>query len=189
MNYAEDLTHMYHNRYIQGSNHTTKGEIAAMNDNLRLDIARLEAKQDVAIQMLQQVITYMQRGAQGLDVNTLNFDQPSTLTVAEASLLRRLTIKQHCVAQLLMEGWKNAEIAEVMDVTENTIKLHVSAVAKKIGVKTRGQIAVAYRDILAKSSTGEYEAASGGLPMDWGKRARAGMDDPLAPLYAPQKKG
>ena len=182
MNYAEDLTHMYHNRYIQGSNHTTKGEIAAMNDNLRMDMARLEAKMDVIISMLQH-----QRGA--TNDASLNSELSTALTVSESALLRRLTIKQHCVAQLVQRGWKNADIGELMGVTENTVKLHVSAVGKKMGLKTRGQIAVAFRDICSKASSGEYEAASGGLPMNWGETAHIGMVDSLAPLYAPQKKG
>ena len=55
-------------------------------------------------------------------------------------------------------------------------------------LKNRGSIAVAFRDICAKASSGEYEAASGGIPMDWGDNAQIGMADPLAPLYAPQNK-
>ncbi len=152
-----------------------------MNENIRLDIARLEAKLDVLIQMIsnKNVAT---------DQEVFSEGSHSQLTISEAALLRRLTTKQHCVAQLLVKGWKNADIGELMGVSENTIKLHVSATGKKMDLKNRGSIAVAFRDICAKASSGEYEAASGGIPMNWAENARIGMDDPLAPLYAPQNK-
>ena len=178
----EDLTTMYHMRNYRGTDNTPIGEIKTMNDNLRLDMARLEAKQDVIINMLQQIV------AHGGTSSSINDNTSTSLTVSEAALLRRLTIKQHCVAQLVTCGWKNADIGLLMGVSENTVKLHVSAVGKKMGLKTRGQIAVAFRDVCVKSSDSEYEAASGGLPMTWGSKASIGMEDNLAPLYAPQKK-
>lgn len=155
--------------------------VTDMNENIRLDIARLEAKLDVLIQMISN------KNA-ATDQEVFSEGSQSQLTISEAALLRRLTTKQHCVAQLLVKGWKNADIGELMGVSENTIKLHVSATGKKMDLKNRGSIAVAFRDICAKASSGEYEAASGGIPMNWADNARIGMDDPLAPLYAPQNK-
>ena len=155
--------------------------VTDMNENIRLDIARLEAKLDVLIQMISNK-------NMANDQETFAETSHSQLTISEAALLRRLTTKQHCVAQLLVKGWKNADIGEMMGVSENTIKLHVSATGKKMDLKNRGSIAVAFRDICAKASSGEYEAASGGIPMNWAENARIGMDDPLAPLYAPQNK-
>lgn len=182
MYYGDGLTNEYRMRNYSGANNTTIGDYQTMNDNLRMDMARLEAKMDVIISMLQN------RGGNNSDA-PINNEFSTALTVSESALLRRLTIKQHCVAQLLVKGWKNADIAELMGVTDNTVKLHVSAVGKKMGLKTRGQIAVAFREICNKASTGEYEGASGGLPMNWGDTAHIGMEDKLAPLYAPQKKG
>lgn len=182
MNYGEGLTNEYRMRNYRVQLNTPIGDYQTMNDNIRMDMARLEAKMDVIISMLQN-----NRSA-SIEA-PLNTELSTALTVSESALLRRLTIKQHCVAQLLVKGWRNADIAELMGVTDNTIKLHVSAVGKKMGLKTRGQIAVAFREICNKASTGEYEGASGGLPMNWGDTAHIGMDDNLAPLYAPQKKG
>ncbi len=155
--------------------------VTDMNENLRLDIARLEAKLDVLIAMMNN------KNVSATDTD-ISEGSNSQLNIAEASLLRRLTTKQHCVAQLVVKGWKNSDIGAMMGVSENTIKLHVSATGKKMGLKTRGSIAVAFRDICAKASSGEYEAASGGIPMNWGDNAQIGMTDPLAPLYAPQNK-
>ena len=152
-------------------------EYQAMNENIRLDIARLEAKLDMVVQLLMSKSDAPLENPSG-----------SQLNIAEAALLRRLTTKQHCVAQLIVKGWKNADIGELMGVSENTIKLHVSATGKKMGLKTRGSIAVAFRDICNKATSGEYEAASEGLPMTWGDNASIGMNDPLAPLYAPTKR-
>lgn len=167
---------MYHNQMYAPMTHGAQD----MNDNLRLDIARLEAKVDMLVQLAMS------------GNNTIPDSQAasghSQLNIAEASLLRRLTIKQHCVAQLLIEGWKNAEIAELMGVSDNTIKLHVSAIAKKMGVKVRTQIAMSFSEITQKASDSEYEQASGGIPKSWGANASIGMDDPLAALYAPQRK-
>lgn len=169
-------------RHYNHANAPCQIGVTDMNENIRLDIARLEAKLDVLISMMNN------RNASAVDQEILSEGSHSQLNIAEASLLRRLTTKQHCVAQLIVKGWKNADIGEMMGVTDNTIKLHVSATGKKMGLKTRGQIAVAFRDICAKATTGEYEAASGGIPMNWGDNAKIGMTDPLAPLYAPQNK-
>ena len=166
---------MYHNQAYA----PYQSGVHDMNDNLRLDIARLEAKVDMLVQLA------MGNKAGNTQDNKAEITQ---LNIAEASLLRRLTIKQHCVAQLLIEGWKNAEIAELMGVSDNTIKLHVSAVAKKMGVKMRTQIAMSFAEITNKASDSEYEQASGGIPKSWGKNAKIGMEDKFAPLYAPQRK-
>ena len=145
-----------------------------MNDNLRLDLARLEAKIDVLINMRVQGHDNAPAKAQSLNL-------------AEVSLLRNLTIKQHAVSQLVLRGWKNKDIAAVMGVTDNTIKLHVAAVAKKMGVKTRGQVAVALRPIIERVPPEEYKGLSGGIPVDWGDTIKEGTADSLAPLYAPQR--
>jgi len=146
-----------------------------MNDNLRLDMARLEAKLDVLIAM-------QTKGSQQVPP-TPN----QSLNLAEVSLLRTLTIKQHAVSQLVIRGWKNKEIAEVMGVTDNTVKLHVAAVAKKVGVKTRGQVAVALTPLMGKIRDEEYTSLSGGIPLNWGDTVQVGMTDEFAPLYAPQR--
>jgi len=146
-----------------------------MNDNLRLDMARLEAKLDVLISMQSR----------GHEPAIPTISQP--LNLAEVSLLRTLTIKQHAVSQLVIRGWKNKEIAAVMGVTDNTVKLHVAAVAKKVGVKTRGQVAVALTPLMDKIREEEYKSLSGGIPLNWGDTVHVGMTDEFAPLYAPQR--
>lgn len=57
-------------------------------------------------------------------------------TVAERF---HLTKSQSRVLELLCEGKTNREIAELLDVTEGTVKIHVSAILKAMGVGNRSQ--------------------------------------------------
>lgn len=74
------------------------------------------------------------------------------------------------------------EIASIMGIGENTVKLHVRAVCKKIGVKTRGQAATIASDIFRRADPDEYERLSGGIPITWAKNYEE--PDPFAPIYA-----
>lgn len=50
-----------------------------------------------------------------------------------------LTKSQTRVLELLAEGKTNRDIAELLDVTEGTVKIHVSAIFKSLGVNNRSQ--------------------------------------------------
>jgi len=50
-----------------------------------------------------------------------------------------LTKSQARVLELLAEGKTNREIAEMLDVTEGTVKIHVSAIFKALNVSNRSQ--------------------------------------------------
>ena len=50
-----------------------------------------------------------------------------------------LTKSQARVLELLAEGKTNREIADLLDVTEGTVKIHVSAIFKAMGVGNRSQ--------------------------------------------------
>ena len=125
-----------------------------LNESLRFDVARLEAKVDI---ILQHVIS-MGGGSASKVV------QSDDLNAAELSLLRNMTTKQHVVLQLLIQGLRNQDIAPIMGIGENTVKLHVRSVCKKIGVKTRGQAAMHGSDILNRADPEEYQRLSGGIP-------------------------
>ena len=99
-----------------------------------------------------------------------------------------LTVKQHATMQLLMEGMSNLDIANVLGVTDNTVKVHVRTIARKMGVKTRNQISLRAYAALEEMSEEEYSRLSGGLLKTWGAYMKAAgpsgwKSDPLAHLY------
>lgn len=158
----------------EGNNFNIKDQtqMPNLNESLRFDIARLEAKLDI---ILQHYIS-MGGGSASKVV------QSDDLNAAEISLLRNMTTKQHVVLQLLIQGLRNQDIAPIMGIGENTVKLHVRSVCKKIGVKTRGQAAMHGSDILNRADPDEYQRLSGGIPLEWA--ATFSDPDQYAPLYA-----
>jgi len=61
-----------------------------------------------------------------------------------------LTSRQRRVLKLLAEGLSNKHIARDLDISEITVKAHVSSILKKLGVSNRVQAAIEARRVLAK---------------------------------------
>lgn len=157
---------------------THLSNIKDQNDNmsvqtLKFDLARIEAKLDIITNLLLSNNTANQSSVLAQDVK---------VSAAELSLLRTMTSKQHVTSQLLIEGWSNKDIGQVLNIGENTVKLHVRAVCKKVGTKTRGQAALVLNDIMERVDPTDYQKSSGGLPIDWGKTLEVG-NDPHAAIY------
>ncbi len=68
------------------------------------------------------------------------------------TLLNTLTPQQSRVLMLLSEGLANKQIAHAMQVTEATIKAHVSAILHKLGVDNRTQAVILARQLAAEVS-------------------------------------
>ncbi|MAY70118.1 MAG: DNA-binding response regulator [Halomonas sp.] len=62
---------------------------------------------------------------------------------ADAGALEQLTVKQLEVLTLLIRGASNKVIARELDIAETTVKTHVSAILKKLGVGSRVQAILA----------------------------------------------
>ncbi len=73
--------------------------------------------------------------------------QPSppevALTVADA--LDKLTPREREVLALVAEGFQNKHIAERLDLSEHTVKLHLHHVISKLGARNRTDAALRYR--------------------------------------------
>lgn len=75
---------------------------------------------------------------------------------ALAALLNRLTPQQSRVLMLLSDGLLNKQIAHAMQVSEATVKAHVSAILQKLGVDNRTQAVIVARRLAGE--VGEPEA-------------------------------
>ncbi len=65
-----------------------------------------------------------------------------------AARLAELTPQQLRVLGALAEGLLNKQIAHELGVTENTVKIHVSAILRKLGVGRRTQAALLARELM-----------------------------------------
>lgn len=64
---------------------------------------------------------------------------PSDGTMATEHLLKQLTQRQYEVLQLMARGKTNKDISRQLGISENTIKVHVTAILKVLGVSNRTQ--------------------------------------------------
>jgi DNA-binding NarL/FixJ family response regulator len=84
---------------------------------------------------------------------------PATLATATSShaaapppepALDRLTPRQRDVLGLLMEGRSNKEIARALDLGQGTVKIHLAALFRHLGVRNRAAAVAAAAPLLAK---------------------------------------
>lgn len=73
-----------------------------------------------------------------------------------ASKIATLTPQQYRVLCFLREGWLNKQIGYEMGVTEATIKAHITAIFRKLGISNRTQAVI----ILAKMSLNDQGKSS-----------------------------
>ena len=131
------------------------------NEDLKERLIRIEAKLD----MLGQTIAAQPRG-QPVEVGQVQ-------TAESTKLFGQFTIKQHVAIQMILTGEKNSAIAERLGITENTAKVHVRTIAKKLGVKTRGQIVAKLMQAFNACNDDEYQALARGLPKNWAENFKS----------------
>ena len=61
---------------------------------------------------------------------------------AETSAIRRLTPREREIVDQLVEGRSNKQIAKELEINEGTVKVHLKAVLRKLGVANRTQAAL-----------------------------------------------
>lgn len=73
--------------------------------------------------------------------------QPDSKAMDLAHRLASLTPQQFRVLSMMTEGMLNKQIAYDLDVSEATIKAHVTAIFRKLGVRTRTQAVIAVQSL------------------------------------------
>lgn len=78
-------------------------------------------------------------------------DELPALEASDAERARRmasLSAQQWRILKLIINGKLNKEIAAELSIAEQTVKIHVSNIFRKLAVRTRTQAALAARDLL-----------------------------------------
>lgn len=97
--------------------------------------------------------------------------------------LHRFTPKQHAALQMLLHGQSNAAIAKRMGVSQNTAKVHVRGIAKKLGVNKRGEIMARMARQYETVDDDAYQVLTGGLPKNWHLEFDDTVECPYRHLY------
>jgi DNA-binding CsgD family transcriptional regulator len=75
-------------------------------------------------------------------------------SVDRRAILTSLTDKQRAVLDLLIEHKTSKEISRILGISHHTVDQRIMLARAKLGVATRGEVAQAYRRLLADSGTG-----------------------------------
>lgn len=80
---------------------------------------------------------------------------PEAIEDAEAAQrLSTLTAQQSRILELVCEGMLNKQIAFELDIAETTVKAHISAILRKLGVQSRTQAVLAAQKVRFSRMTG-----------------------------------
>jgi DNA-binding NarL/FixJ family response regulator len=72
----------------------------------------------------------------------------------EAALRSRLSRREQDISQLIAGGLSNQEVAHRLDITEATVKAHLTHIFQKLMLRGRGQLAALYHRSIAPLSVG-----------------------------------
>lgn len=106
---------------------------------------------DVEPQRVAQVLRRVRAGEPFLEPNLMaklfqrlqeSQEQPPVAAAVEPDLKARLTPRELQVLELIVEGKTNKEIADILIISEKTVKNHVTNLLKKLNLGDRTQAAV-----------------------------------------------
>jgi DNA-binding NarL/FixJ family response regulator len=111
-----------------------------------------------APEQLREVATVVEHGGLWMPANLVQrFLAVSTrlipAAVPEIPELNELTSRELTVAEHVARGASNREIAQALEITERTVKAHISAIFEKLGVRDRVQLALRVNNLPTYSST------------------------------------
>ena len=142
--------------------------------SLLIALGRIEGKIDLLLNRGGgQVMVPVPMEVQKRYVNPVN--------VGSEGFFRQFTPKQHATLQMLMRGCENREIADRLGVTDNTVKVHVRNIARRLGVTNRVQVALRSARMFDQIDDNSYRLVSGGLPKVWD--AEYSYPDPFESVY------
>lgn len=64
----------------------------------------------------------------------------------ENNLLKKLSVKELEVLELVSQGLNNAKISKTLDIAEVTVKKHIGSLFKKLEVKDRLALALVFKN-------------------------------------------
>ena len=85
--------------------------------------------------------------------------EPRTLTTVPEE---RLTQRQRQIFELLSEGLSNAEIAQRLDLSINTVRVHIHGILQRLQLENRMQVVLHAANQRQLASHGTYNGAFGG---------------------------
>lgn len=132
-----------------------------MTDGLTMRVASLEEK-IIGMEAQMAMLIQMIGGKQNNDRSTMRGNDDCTL-------MREFTPKQHAVIQMIWQGFSTEDMANMLEVSEATIKVHIRGVMRRASLKTRAQIAMKAERCMREMSDEEYKRTSG-IPKDWCER-------------------
>lgn len=96
---------------------------------------------DSSSSVIRNAILSVMDGNRYIDAKLASLAKESTDSLSEASL-KAITKRERQVLQLIAAGMLNKEIAIELDISEKTVKNHISSLFRKINVSDRTQAAV-----------------------------------------------
>lgn len=96
-----------------------------------------------AARSVANAIRFMQSGEKYIPLELMRQTGPAAREVRNG----KLSEKEMVVLQCLCEGRQNKEIANALQLAEPTVKMHVTAICRKLGAHNRTQAVVMARDL------------------------------------------
>jgi DNA-binding NarL/FixJ family response regulator len=81
-------------------------------------------------------------------------------TAAELALAERLSSREREVFRYAAAGLGNKEVADRLSISEATVKVHLTHIFQKLGLRGRGELAAAYHGLRGDSASSEGRTTS-----------------------------
>jgi len=137
-----------------------------MSEELRGRVVALEAQVDLLMRSLV--------GERGSTITPPSVETtkelPITATVLSGvgTILVNFTPKQIAAVQMVAENYSTEAMANTLDCSDSTIKVHLRGFMRKAGVETRNRAALYYEDLVAGMDADRFLKLTE-VEMDWAK--------------------